>query len=339
MRYVLAAICFLFSAASIWPQTAPVAEPQGPAAKLKHRAFSSPGVQKPAKSSLYDDRRPRMAGSSTGYIDNAVIGTQVRFRFDGDFDLRNPDRAEFFYAKCGCYRPSPDPNAAGPGSIPATSANLQEVQLNVEYAPSARFSILAETPARWIQFRPSTIGSASGIGDFRAGFKLGLIATDKRSVTFQFRTYFPTGNSRLGLGTNHYSIEPTILYHERLTKRLAISGQLGDWHPIGGSTGLSGSGGFAGEILEYGFGTAYDALIRDNYRVTPVVEFVGWSVLSGFVTGPPNVSGSGVNIVNAKLGTRVSFGKHHSIYAGYGRELTHSSWYTNMLRLEYRFAL
>jgi len=341
MRYVLAAICSLFSAASIWPQTAPVAEPPGPAAKLKHRAFSSSGLQKPAKSSSYDDRRPRMAGSSTGYIDNAVIGTQVRFRFDGDFDLRNPDRAEFFYAKCGCYRPTPDPNAPGPGSQPATSANLQEVQLNVEYAPSARFSILAETPARWIQFRPTTIGSASGIGDFRAGFKLGLIATDKRSVTLQFRTYFPTGNSRLGLGTNHYSIEPTILYHERLTKRLAISGQFGDWHPIGGSAGLGSnpSDRFAGDILEYGFGTAYDVIVRDNYRVTPVVEFVGWSVLSGFVTGPPNVSGSGVNIVNAKLGTRVSFGKHHSIYAGYGRELTHSSWYTNMLRLEYRFAL
>jgi hypothetical protein len=309
-------------------------------------ALSDSDKQKQVKSTPSDDRRPKMAGSSTGYIDNAVVGNQIRFRFDDDFSLRDPDRAEFFYGKCGCYRniaagAAYDPNAPGPGPGVAATANLQELQMNVEYAPTARFSILAETPARWIQYPRTTIPGSSGIGDFRAGFKVALLATDKTFVTFQFRTYFPTGDARLGLGTNHYSVEPTILYHQRLKKRLAVSGQFGDWHPIGGSAGvpISAPGGFAGDILEYGFGTAYDLVVREHYRLTPVVEFVGWSVLSGFVTGPANADGSGVNIVNAKLGARFSFGKHSSVYAGYGRELTHSSWYRDIFRLEYRLVL
>ena len=48
--------------------------------------------------------RPILSGSPTGYIDNAIIGSQVRLRFDIASDNQAPDRAEFFDAKCGCYR-------------------------------------------------------------------------------------------------------------------------------------------------------------------------------------------------------------------------------------------
>jgi hypothetical protein len=264
---------------------------------------------------------------------------------DADFDLRNPDRAEFFYAKCGCYRTlNPgDPNAPGPGPGVAKSANLQELQLHLEYAPKRRVSVFVETPVRFIQFTPApggTLSNGNGLGDVRAGFKYAVLAGENRYLTFQFRAYFPTGDSFRGLGTNHYSVEPTLLYYQRFGERLAVSSEFGDWHPIGGSSGipLTTQNGFAGDILIYGLGAGYDIVQKQDYRVTPVVEFVGWSVLSGLVTGGMFPSTAGITIANVKIGARLSTGIHHSFYAGYGRELTHSSWYTDIVRFEYRFA-
>jgi hypothetical protein len=288
-----------------------------------------------------------MAGSSTGYIDDAIIGSEIRFRFDADFNLQNPDRAEFFYAKCGCYRTATpaDLNAPGPGTGVANSANLQELQLHLEYAPNRRVSVFVETPVRFIQFTPKvagTLANGNGVGDVRAGFKYAVLAGENRYLTFQLRAYFPSGDSFRGLGTNHYSIEPTLLYYQRLGERLAVSGEFGDWHPIGGSSSAAvpgaPSGGFAGDVLIYGLGAGYDVIKKENYRVTPVLEFVGWSVLSGLVTGGAFPSTAGVTIANVKIGARLSTGSHHSFYAGYGREMTHSSWYTDIVRLEYRFA-
>ncbi|MGH9695874.1 MAG: transporter, partial [Bryobacteraceae bacterium] len=292
---------------------------------------------------------PRMAGSSTGYIDEAIVGSEIRFRFDADFDLQNPDRAEFFYAKCGCYRNEPnpaDPNAPGPGPGVAKSVNLQELQLHLEYAPNRRISVFVETPVRFIQFTPvagtGNLANGHGVGDVRAGFKYAVLAGENRYLTFQLRAYFPSGDALRGLGTNHYSVEPTLWYYQRLGERLAVSGEFGDWHPIGGSSsaGLPGvsSGGFAGDVLIYGLGAGYDVVKKEEYRVTPVLEFVGWSILSGLVTGGTVPSTSGVTIANVKIGARLSVGGHHSFYAGYGKELTPSSWYTDIVRFEYRFA-
>ena len=37
-----------------------------------------------------------------GYVDDAIVGSQVRIRFDAGFKDNAPDRAEFFYPQCGC---------------------------------------------------------------------------------------------------------------------------------------------------------------------------------------------------------------------------------------------
>ena len=46
--------------------------------------------------------RPLLDSSNTGYVDNAIVGTRFSLRVDRAFGSDNPDRAEFFYAKCGC---------------------------------------------------------------------------------------------------------------------------------------------------------------------------------------------------------------------------------------------
>ena len=40
---------------------------------------------------------------NVGYIDSAIIRSRVRVRFDANYDDTSPDKAEFFYAKCGCF--------------------------------------------------------------------------------------------------------------------------------------------------------------------------------------------------------------------------------------------
>ena len=59
----------------------------------------------------------RRRGSYVGYLDDAVVSSKIRMRFEIGRHNRTPDRAEFFYAKCGCYRglapndPARDPDA------------------------------------------------------------------------------------------------------------------------------------------------------------------------------------------------------------------------------------
>ena len=42
---------------------------------------------------------------------------------------------------------------------------------------------------------------------------------------------------------------------------------------------------FAGNIFSYGIGPSFDLYRSGNVRFAPVVELVGWHVLSGFQTG------------------------------------------------------
>src|SRR5437588_4217098 len=139
--------------------------------------------------------RPRVADSATGYIDNAIIGSQFRFRFDSGFGVNAPDRAEFFYAKCGCFRflpptnPAFDPNAPGPGTRGQIENSLyfQEFRLDAEYALYDRFSILAEIPARVVE--PNEFGRFAGLSDIRLGLKGGIVANDDLARNGQLRTH------------------------------------------------------------------------------------------------------------------------------------------------------
>ena len=105
-------------------------------------------------------RRRRSASSSNvGYVDNAIVGTQLQLRYDYAQGANRPDRAEFIYGKCGCYRevamalpPNGDPNAPGPAAslvgkdpftTPFIETNLDyhDIVLDGEYAFHDRICI------------------------------------------------------------------------------------------------------------------------------------------------------------------------------------------------------
>jgi hypothetical protein len=296
-----------------------------------------------------------------GYIDNPIVENQIRVRFDAAFEDQFPDRSEFFYAKCACYRglqtaipPAFDPNAPGPGPGVPTAINYQQLMINVEYSPHRRFSAFAEVPIRWLQaqgFQPIPpfpgFSNQSGLSDVTAGFKYAAVASEGTYLTFQLKSYFPSGDASRGLGTNHYSVEPSLLLYHALSERWTVEGQIGDWHPIGGSAGvpISGSEGFAGDVFFYGIGPSYKLYQGNHIGLVPVVELFGWHVLSGFQTQP--VTGttdgaasevSGMDIVNLKAGVRTNIGFHSSVYIGFGQALTHDDWYKHLIRAEYRYS-
>jgi hypothetical protein len=296
-----------------------------------------------AGSPAYAQRQ--VADSNSGYVDSALIGTMVRFRADAAYDDNVPDRAEFFYGKCGCFRVlGVDPRAPGPPKL-EKNVDYQDLSTYLEVAATDRLSGFIEVPYRFLN--PQVNDNVSGISDINAGFKGAFVSGPDQVLTFQLRAYAPTGHADVGLGTGHASLEPALLCYERLTERLTFEGELRDWIPIGGTD-------FQGNVVRYGGALSYEVCHTERLRFVPVAELVGWTVLNGKeLPIPPNQplnaegfaptviparEAGGETIVNAKLGLRVKLGERGDVYMGYGRALTGTVWYKDMLRLEFRRA-
>jgi hypothetical protein len=96
----------------------------------------------------------------------------------------------------------------GPG-VP-NSINFQQLFMNVEYSPHRRFSGFAEVPIRWLQtrgFQPippfptppyGAFSNQAGVSDVTAGFKFAAAASESAYLTFQFKSYFPSGDASKG---------------------------------------------------------------------------------------------------------------------------------------------
>jgi hypothetical protein len=273
------------------------------------------------------DGGPTVGDSRVGYIDNAIPGNVFRFRYDTAYNNRRPNRAEFFWAKGS--------GGGGPGvPRPETSVDYQDFTAYLEaVAPGRRLSGFVELPSRLVN--PEINPNSGGYADMNAGFKYAFVRQDDLVATFQFRTYIPTGDADRGLGNNHVSLEPALLSWARLSDRLCLEGELRYWIPIGGSE-------FAGDIIRYGAGVQYDLCQTRYLLFSPVLEFVGWTVLDGLETvlhpgGEPIIEdAAGDTILNAKLGLRVRVGGSSDVYFGWGRPLTGDRWYENVYRAEWR---
>jgi hypothetical protein len=329
---VLAAAGWLIlAAAPAAAQQAPTAPP--PAAP---QTSSPSDLTVPPSPDSSDNQSPSDSGdsdgfsvrnSSVGYIDPAFVFNQFRLRYDDAFGNNRPTRAEFFWARTG---------PAGPGlPLPEKRVDYQDVSAYLEKVLCPRVSVFAEVPYRFLN--PEVNANAAGLADMNAGLKWNFYADEERLLTFQFRTYMPTGDIRAGLSTGHASVEPALLFFQRLGANLALEGELRYWAPVGGTN-------FAGDVVRYGLGLGYNMYQAEGMILRPVAEIVGWTVLGGreaFTTPTGTVidqSAGGDTIVNVKLGVRSYLGPRTSIYAGYGRPLTGEVWYKDTLRAELRVA-
>jgi hypothetical protein len=263
--------------------------------------------------------------TAPGYLDPAAPMSVFRLRYDSEYHIDRPDRAEFFYAKTGLI------GGRGVPDIESVIA-AQQLMAYLEVAPTDNFSFFAEVPYRILN--PDQNDNASGISDVSFGAKAALINDPNRILTLQLKGYGPSGDASQGLGNGHWTIEPSLLAWKKLGERTQVYAQLGDWIPLTDSD-------FAGNVLDYGVGISYALVDRCCYRISPIVELVGWSVFSGKeFTGldtpiPLTVDASGTTILNAKLGVRLETDRQ-SVYVGYGRALTGEFWYRDIVRVEYR---
>jgi hypothetical protein len=276
--------------------------------------------------------------SAVNYIDSAIPMSMVRFRFESAYDDNRPDRGEFFYPKCGCFS---NGNGPGPPLMETEIKSYQQYSIYLEYAPAQRFSGFVEIPFRAIN--PDVNANAEGLGDVNAGFKYAFVYTPETVMTFQFRTYAPSGAGTQGLGTAHVSLEPALLVFQQLAPRLYFEGELRDWIPIGGTD-------FESNVIRYGLGLSYVVFDNGHFRVRPVTEFVGWTFLGGRESSPfidtpdTSKSASGDTIVNGKVGVRFGFGRatdpgllsRTDLSVSYGRALTGDVLYKDIIRAEIR---
>jgi hypothetical protein len=292
--------------------------------------------------------------SAAGYIDSAIPLTQFRLRFDSAYNDNRPDRADFFYPKCGCFKAAGvDPNAPGPASsVNPTAAtrkvDYQELSSYLEIAVNPRLSGFAEVPVRWVDIAFSPVNGVGvpndnhkGLSDVNFGFKYAALYTADTVLTFQLRVYSPTGDSTLGLGRNNWNLEPALLAYQRLGECFFLEAELRDFIPVASADD------FAGNVLRYGVGLSCLVYNAPSFRVQPVTELVGWTVLSGQegTDSGAVLKASGDTIVNAKFGLRLGFGQltqpgnvsKSDVYVGYGRALTGDVWYKDILRLEWRY--
>jgi hypothetical protein len=268
---------------------------------------------------------PIVTDSKVGYIDSAIPSDVARMRYDTSYNNRRPTRAEFFYAQGA---------PQGPGlPLPERSVDYQDFSVYAETVLLPQFSAFLEVPTRFLN--ADLNANSGGLGDVQVGFKYAFLESNDSVLTFQFRTYIPSGDADRGLGTNHVSLEPALLYYQALNERTGIEAELRYWVPVGGTD-------FAGQVIRYGAGVHYDVVRECGWRLGPVVEVVGWTMLDGKESalqpsGQVEVrDAAGQTVVNTKVGLRLGLGDRVDVYAGWGRPVTGDRWYENTYRFEMR---
>ena len=291
----------------------------------------------------------QMGGLATvgNYIDDALIRSRFRFRYDRIIGWQSPERAEYVMPFAAPF---------GRATLPSPDINTEEFRGYVEIQFQRWLSIMGETSARLVQnatavdpFDQQLIDSQRGGGDGFVGFKLGLINQECRQLTAQVKGHIPLGDPQRCLGTGHAALEAGLLYQTVVAQRWQLFGEVQDWIAFDASrapAALTAAGQFAGEllggnVLRYGLGTSYDVIQRCDCgvpkRLSAVTEFVGWSVLEGakfdFATNTI-VDASSDTIVNGKFGLRYQTGPN-AFAASYGTNLTDERWYDDILRFEF----
>ena len=126
--------------------------------------------------------------------------TYTRLQWDSGHDLTTPERAEFFWSKPGVL------GGKGPTNI-ETKVNYDTLSLYQEVS-AGNISLFVNAP--YVGVDPDNNPGHSNFGDISLGTKTLLLDCDLMQLSFQFRTYIPTGIASNGLGTGHTSLEPSL---------------------------------------------------------------------------------------------------------------------------------
>jgi hypothetical protein len=224
--------------------------------------------------------------------------TQMRIRWDSGFDLANPDRGEYFWAR-ECTNPRQlVGNCRGADStlIPGRGTtciprrvDYEDLSLYIEGATGSAGAFV-EIPYREVAPEdPGAINtgnccSRSGFADMNAGLKSLLLDCELIQIGFKFTTYIPIGPTGNGLGVGHVSLEPALLYTMKLTPTMYLQGESAYWIPIQGD-----------EFYQSNIWHNHVSLNKILWRPCHDVQLIGtlewnhWQVYQGAYTDPDSV--------------------------------------------------
>jgi hypothetical protein len=241
------------------------------------------------------------------FSDSPRPATQIRYRGDFMWDLPLPDKAEWIWARENMRGPIfPGQALVAPGTLaPGEPRLLRDYQgtLYTEGAVGGRFSMFVELS--YVYVKSEIYPGDSGFGDMNLGTKSLLIDCDLLLLTFQFRTYLPTGNFTAGLGVGHVSLEPSLLMSLKLTPTTYLQGQMAYLAPIGGDPQ------YEGPIFHYHL--SLNQLLcacGKDIQLIGLLEANGYQIAGGAYTDP--ISGQALsardvgNIFSVGPGVRLS---------------------------------
>jgi hypothetical protein len=276
--------------------------------------------------------------------------TQMRLRVDLGWDLRDPDRAEYFWAKDRTNPQQIGPGGPcgrtgspgkGPGCV-ARSVDYQDISLYTEVA-AGNFGLFFEMPYRHMDPETGRISTAgccdvSGFADLNLGTKALLLDCELAQIAFQFKTFLPTGDFTKGLGTAHVSLEPSLLFALKLTSASYLQAQVAYWIPIGGDDLYQGEVFHAHLSWNCGLWHPCDSLL-----LVGTLEVNEWSVMGGAYTvpdfllnGKPVAASATTNMASAGPGARLFICNKIDVGVGTAFAFTGSHWADELVRAEFR---
>jgi hypothetical protein len=249
----------------------------------------------------------------------------ISLRSDAVYNLTQPNRAEYFWAKPG----------RGP-KLPEQSVSYQDFRIRLEMGSEA-FSLATEYPIRLLN--PEVNDNTGGFGDMHLVQKTRMMDGNRWQITQLLRTVLNNGSARKGLGTGHVSMEPGVLARYKYSDLTYWHGQLKLMFPIAGNPNHSGP------ALTWGLGLSHVYYETDTFAYIPTIEFINTWILDGQVTNfppgiPVDVAGDG--IFNLSPGLRIvtdGGGDLGLIEFGINTVVSIGSdgWYDALLRAELRF--
>lgn len=268
-------------------------------------------------------------GNAAFFVDPVRPATMTRLRWDRGYNVRYPDRAEYFWARADGMGLGPRPYL---GVKVAPRVDYHELTLYQE-AARGPFSIWTELPYR--NSDPVAGSGGSGFGDMKIGTKSVLLDREMVQLSFQFATFIPTGDALLGVGVEHVSLEPSLILFLKLSPNTGFQAQVSEWIPIAGDPG------YAGAILHYHFSLnqtvwrpVHDVLVMSTW------ELNGWTFQDGAYTDPvlgPGQKAAGASYFSGGPGVRFSYCDKLDFGVGSAFALSYPHWAATQFRFELRY--
>jgi hypothetical protein len=272
------------------------------------------------------------AAFASFFADYARPRTVTRFRYDNLENMINPDRNQFWISSSAPLNANKNAN-----HIVQPKMRLQQVYLYQEVAAGSG-SFFVEIPYR--QINPNFMPSQSGFSDINFGIKSMFYDRELLQLSFQFRTYTPSGNAMNNLGTGHFSLDPSIMGSLKLGPDTFAQGQFGNWIPLLGNQKLAGG-------IFYGLMSINQVLWypRQDSPLIATLEMDFWAFENGGFTNAINKKGAsqifeqggGVSYFNIGPGLRQSICNKADFGGAITFATTTPHWAQPWFRFEVRF--